>query len=99
MTQIFEESGVVVPVTVIEAGPCPSCRCAPRRSDGYRRCSSASARRRTSRATSAERATRKAGLETAPAVLREFRSPRDEEAPAVGDQVTVEGFESAPASR
>ena len=30
MTQIFDEAGRVVPVTVIEAGPCTVCRRRPR---------------------------------------------------------------------
>ena len=35
MTQLFDEKGEAIPVTVIEAGPCPSRRCAPLERDGY----------------------------------------------------------------
>ena len=35
MTQVFEESGEVVPVTVIEAGPCPVIQKKTKDSDGY----------------------------------------------------------------
>ena len=35
MTQIFDESGNVVPVTVIEAGPCPVLQLRTQERDGY----------------------------------------------------------------
>lgn len=35
MTQVFEESGKVVPVTVIEAGPCPIVQLKTQERDGY----------------------------------------------------------------
>ena len=35
MTQVFEESGEVVPVTVIEAGPCPIVQLKTQERDGY----------------------------------------------------------------
>ena len=35
MTQLFDESGKVVPVTVIEAGPCPVVQRKTAASDGY----------------------------------------------------------------
>ena len=35
MTQIFDESGAVVPVTVIEAGPCPVVQVRTEDRDGY----------------------------------------------------------------
>ncbi len=35
MTQIFDESGVVIPVTVIEAGPCPVTQKKTVETDGY----------------------------------------------------------------
>ena len=36
MTQIFEESGEIIPVTVIEAGPCPIVQLKTKERDGYR---------------------------------------------------------------
>ena len=35
MTQIFDENGAVVPVTVIEAGPCPVVQVRTPEKDGY----------------------------------------------------------------
>ena len=35
MTQIFDENGVVIPVTVIEAGPCPVVQVKTEETDGY----------------------------------------------------------------
>lgn len=35
MTQIFDETGVVIPVTVIEAGPCPVVQKKTAQNDGY----------------------------------------------------------------
>ena len=35
MTQIFDEVGNVIPVTVIEAGPCPVCQIKTKETDGY----------------------------------------------------------------
>lgn len=35
MTQIFDEAGVAVPVTVIEAGPCPVVQAKSEKTDGY----------------------------------------------------------------
>ncbi len=35
MTQIFDETGVAIPVTVIEAGPCPVVQAKTEQTDGY----------------------------------------------------------------
>ena len=35
MTQIFDENGVVIPVTVIEAGPCKVVQLKTTETDGY----------------------------------------------------------------
>jgi hypothetical protein len=84
MTQIFEETGVVVPVTVVEAGPVPG-----------RAGSHAGARRLRGRAARLRRAEGspreqggdgprlKAGLAAAPAILREF-DVAEGDAPEVG---------------
>ena len=91
MTQIFDESGAVVPVTVIEAGPCPVVQVRTEEKDGYAAVQLGFGARKDVRATRAEKGhASKAGLEAAPSVLKEFRF---EEAPAVGENVTVEGFE------
>jgi large subunit ribosomal protein L3 len=91
MTQIFDESGAVVPVTVIEAGPCPVVQVRTEDKDGYAAVQLGFGAQKDSRATRAEKGHAvKAGLEAAPSVLKEFRF---DEAPAVGENVTVEGFE------
>ena len=35
MTQVFEESGKAIPVTVIQAGPCPIVQLKTKEKDGY----------------------------------------------------------------
>ena len=35
MTQIFDENGKVIPVTVVEAGPCPVTQIKTMDNDGY----------------------------------------------------------------
>ncbi len=90
MTQLFDETGAVVPVTVIEAGPCPVVQVRTEDKDGYAAVQLGFGAKKASRATGAEKGhASKAGLEAAPAVLKEFRF---DEAPAVGESVTVDGF-------
>ncbi|MQA92940.1 MAG: 50S ribosomal protein L3 [Gemmatimonas sp.] len=93
MSQIFEESGAVVPVTVVEAGPCPVVEVRTEEKNGYGAVQLGFGAKKEVRATKAERGHAKAaGLEAAPAVLREF--PVGEgEPPAVGELVTVAAFE------
>jgi large subunit ribosomal protein L3 len=91
MTQIFDESGAVVPVTVIEAGPCPVVQVRTDEKDGYAAVQLGFGAKKATRATSAEKGhATKAGLEAAPAVLKEFRF---DAAPAIGESVTVDDFE------
>jgi large subunit ribosomal protein L3 len=93
MTQIFEETGNVIPVTVIEAGPCPVIQVRSQETEGYRAVQLGFGRKKAVRTTKAEMGHAvKAGLEAAPAILREFRLVADE-SPVIGDQVTVENFE------
>ena len=92
MTQIFDESGAVVPVTVIEAGPCPVVQVRSADRDGYSAVQLGFGKQKDTRASKAEKGhALKAGLEAAPAVLKEFRF--DENAPEVGATITVDGFE------
>ena len=91
MTQIFDESGAVVPVTVIEAGPCPVVQVRTQERDGYAAVQLGFGEQKDRRASKAEKGHAvKAGLAAAPAVLKEFRF---EEAPEPGSAVTVETFE------
>lgn len=94
MTRIFDEEGAQVPVTVIEAGPCPVVGMRSDEQDGYQAIQlgyGQKKERRTSRAEMGHVA--KAGLEAAPRLLREFRIGDDEEY-EVGQQLTVELFEA-----
>ncbi len=93
MTRIYSEDGVVLPVTVIEAGPCPvvqvrtppSGRPAVQLGFGVKKAT------RTPRAELGHAAT--AQLEAAPRVLREFAlGAGADPAPAAGDVVTVAIF-------
>jgi large subunit ribosomal protein L3 len=94
MTQIFEENGMVVPVTVIQAGPCPVVQVRDAEKEGYRAVQLGFGAKKASRATKAEMGhAAKAGLEEAPAILREFRIDADA-TPALGEAVTVEAFET-----
>lgn len=94
MTQIFEESGVVVPVTVIEAGPCPVVQVRTREKEGYQAVQLGFGEKKSTRSSQAEKGhASKAGLTTAPQVLREFGVGEDDAVPSVGDQVTVDLFE------
>jgi large subunit ribosomal protein L3 len=91
MTQIFDEAGAVVPVTVIEAGPCPVVQVRSQEKEGYTAVQLGFGRQKESRASKAEKGhALKAGLDAAPAVLKEFRF---DETPEVGSTVTVGGFE------
>ena len=92
MTQIFDEAGAVVPVTVIEAGPCPVVQVRSAAKDGHTAVQLGFGRQKDKRASRAEKGhALRAGLDAAPAVLKEFRF--DEDAPEVGATVTVDGFE------
>lgn len=93
MTQIFDEAGAVVPVTVIEAGPCPVVQVKTEETDGYRAVQLGWGEKKDRRAPRAERGhAAKAGLEHAPRALREFRVGAGESY-EVGQRVTVEQFE------
>jgi large subunit ribosomal protein L3 len=93
MTQIFEESGVVVPVTVVEAGPCPVVQVRTAEKNGYQAVQLGFGAKKEKRATRPEAGHAKAaGLEATPAILREF-AVAEGATPAIGEQVTVETFE------
>jgi len=93
MTQIFDESGAAVPVTVVEAGPCPVVQVKTVEADGYAAIQLGFGAKKESRSTRAERGhARRAGLEAAPRALREFRV-ETVEGYEPGQQLTVEQFE------
>ncbi len=91
MTQLFDENGTVVPVTVIEAGPCPVVQIRTQERDGYAAVQLGFGAQKDVRASKPEKGhAAKAGLAAAPAVLREFDFA---EVPEVGTSVTVDAFE------
>lgn len=93
MTQIFEESGIVVPVTVVEAGPCPIVQVRTAEKNGYQAVQLGFGSQKANRVSKAELGhAQGAGLESAPAILREF-PVAEGQAPEIGEQVTVETFE------
>ena len=93
MTRIFDADGVQVPVTVIEAGPCPVVQVKSQETDGYRSVQLGFGHRKDKHATKAVQGhASKAGLEATPRLLREF-SLADGEEYEVGEQLTVTQFE------
>jgi large subunit ribosomal protein L3 len=91
MTQVFTEDGTRVPVTVIEAGPCPVTAKRDPDRDGYAAVQLGFGETDELRLTRAEVGhTKKAGT-PALRTLVEFRDEGDER--SVGDVVTVEDFE------
>jgi large subunit ribosomal protein L3 len=94
MTRVFDEAeGTSIPVTVVEAGPCPVTQVKTEETDGYRGVQLGFGAKKAHRATMAEQGhASKAGLEVAPRVLREVPLAGDEEY-EVGQKLTVELFE------
>ena len=94
MTRIFNDEGVQIPVTVIEAGPCPVVQVRSQEQDGYKAVQLGFGAQKDKRASRAELGhAAKAGLETAPRLMREFRVD-DGQDYEVGQQLTVELFEA-----
>ena len=92
MTRVFDEAGNQVPVTVIEAGPCPITHVRTDKDDGYAAVQLGFGAQKAKRAPKAEVGhVAKAGLSVAPRVLREFRLAKGQ-AVEVGQTLTVEQF-------
>lgn len=93
MTRLFDgESGAQVPVTVIEAGPCPVVQVKTEERDGYQAVQLGFESRKPKHASRAEVGhAARAGLEAAPRLLREFQVPAGE-AYEPGQELTVEQF-------
>ncbi|TVP56931.1 MAG: 50S ribosomal protein L3 [Gemmatimonadales bacterium] len=94
MTRVFDADGTAVPVTVVEAGPCPVVQVKTEETDGYSAVQLGFGRRKAKHATLAEVGhAAKAGVEQAPRVLREFPISEGEEFEP-GQELTVEVFEA-----
>ena len=91
MTQIFDETGKVIPVTVIEAGPCTIAQVKTTETDGYNAIQLGFGDVKESKINKAEKGHfAKAGL-TAKKHLREFRM-EDLEGAKVGDELKADTF-------
>lgn len=90
MTQVFDESGTVTPVTVIKAGPCVVVQNRMKDRDGYEAVQLGLVEFiRPSRVNKPRNGHfSKAGVPPC-RILREFDSGGDEEAPKVGEQILV----------
>jgi large subunit ribosomal protein L3 len=92
MTQVFGDAGAMVPVTVIEAGPCAVTQVKTDETDGYTAVQLAFGDKKDRRATRAEIGhAKRAGLEHAPVALHEFRVA-DTSSYEIGSALTVEQF-------
>jgi len=92
MTQVYDAQNVLIPVTVVEAGPCPVVQIKTVATDGYNAVQLGFGAKKAKNASKAEAShAKKAGLEATPRELSEVRLA---EAPNVkaGDVVTVAVF-------
>jgi large subunit ribosomal protein L3 len=98
MTQVFREDGTVVPVTVIEAGPCKVTAVREEERDGYAAVQLAFGEVKEGRLTRAEEGHLKKAGAAPMRHLVEFRDEdlgrEDDEPVKIGDDVTVESFEA-----
>jgi len=94
MTRIFDEAGTQVPVTVVEAGPCPITQIRTEDTDGYSAVQLGFGAQKAKRAPKAEIGhVAKAGLDAAPRLIREIPLINGEEY-ELGQTLTVEQFEA-----
>jgi large subunit ribosomal protein L3 len=94
MTQLFEESGKVTPVSVIEAGPCPFVQIKTPENEGYAAIQIGFEEKKESRTTSPQKGHFKKANVTPQRILREIRV-NDTEEYTVGDALDVNVFEGA----
>ncbi len=94
MTRVFTEEGRAIPVTVLEAGPCPVVQVKTPGTDGYAAVQVGFGAKKLKRSSKAQLGhAAKAGLDAAPRLVREFK-PGDGDAYEPGQQLTVELFEA-----
>ena len=90
MTRVFDDEGLVVPVTVIEAGPCHVTQVKTEASDGYEAVQLGFGETKEARLTKAQRGHLRASGGHVLRHLREFRGAS--EGLSVGDQIDVSLF-------
>ncbi len=94
MTRIFDEGGAAVPVTVVEAGPCPVLQIKSAETDGYTAVQLGFGAQKDKRASKAEKGhAAKAGVDAAPRLVREFELSEGDEY-EIGQAITVDVFEA-----
>ncbi|MDR0352716.1 MAG: 50S ribosomal protein L3 [Opitutaceae bacterium] len=97
MTQIYDAQNVLVPVTVVEAGPCPVVQVKTVETDGYNAVQIGFSTKKAKNTPKAEQHhAKKAGLDETPRLLGEIRlaAPPPHK---VGDILTVETFKEGQA--
>ncbi len=92
MSQVFNDAGAALPVTVIEAGPCPVVQIKTTETDGYNAVQLGFGAQKANRTSKAESGhATKAGLEASPSTLSEFTVDEGTEF-ELGQNLTVEVF-------
>lgn len=90
MTQVYTAQGELVPVTVIEAGPCTVVQTKTAASDGYSAVQLGFGERKAQRVTKAYRQHCVKAEKGVFAALREFRLGEEDEAIATGESIVIE---------
>jgi len=92
MTQVYDAQNVLVPVTVVEAGPCPVVQIKTTQVDGYNAVQLGFSKQKAKNASKAEQNhAKKAGLDETPRLLSEVRLS-EASTLKVGDVITVGAF-------
>lgn len=92
MTQVYDEGNALIPVTIIEAGPCPVSQVKKKETDGYNSIQISYGKRKASRSRKPiEGHFKKAGVQPCQ-ILKEVRCP-DSPKHEVGEVLTVKGFQ------
>ncbi len=97
MTQVYDEKGAVIPVTVVEVGPCVVTDVKTKERDGYSAIQLGFGSRKAKNVTKARAGhLAKAGVtgDVLPSVLREVRMADGDAAPALGSEIKVDIFEA-----
>ncbi len=94
MTRVYDEAGRMVPVTVIEAGPCTVTQVKTSQTDGYNAIQMGFDDKKPSRCIQAEVGQAKKANTRPKKFIREWRLPKEAEAKYnPGDSITVSVFE------
>ncbi len=95
MTQIYDETGVVIPVSVIQAGPCPVLELKTQERDGYSAVQLGYGKKKAKNVTKALLGHfAKSGKDVSPvSKMKEFRVDVDSEL-EIGSELTAEVFEA-----